>query len=141
MRFPPSNTGANLTIVSRSFDVFGSPSKGTIFVRDAFKWVPKGYGSWIYDIDKSPGMVKLRENRKYAHEVASKLVEEKRQELKDGTSRKDLLSLLGSSCVSLAQNDMWYDDRFFSQGKFHSATRLAIKRRRNYCTTSVRKYL
>lgn len=77
-----------------TFDAFGSPSKGAIFVMDALKWVPKGYGSWIYDIDKSPGMMRLRENRACAHEVASKLVEEKRQELKNGTPRKDLLSLL-----------------------------------------------
>ena len=46
-------------------------------------------------------MLNLRENKAYVHEVAARLIEEKRQEMKDGTSRKDLLSLLGSSFISL----------------------------------------
>ena len=64
---------------------------------DAFQWLPNGFGAWVYGADNRPGMVRLQENKKYAHEVATKLIEEKRQELKDGTSRKDVLSLLGSS--------------------------------------------
>jgi hypothetical protein len=67
---------------------------------DLLKWAPKGLGAWLTDRRKSPGMIKLRENKTYAHEVASKLIEEKKQEMKDGTSGKDLLSLLGPSCIS-----------------------------------------
>ena len=59
--------------------------------------------------DKRPGMVNLRKNKTYAREVGTKLIEEKRQELKDGTSRKDLLSLLGSSCVPIVKFDPWYN--------------------------------
>ena len=68
---------------------------------DCFKLAPKGTSTWISNRNKSPGMVNLRENKTYAHEVAAKLIEEKRQEMKDGTSRKDLLSSLGPSFISM----------------------------------------
>ena len=71
-------------------------TKQRLFVMDALKWAPEGFLTWFFEQDNRPGMVRLRENRTYAHEVARKLIEDKRQELKDGTSRKDLLSLLGS---------------------------------------------
>ena len=107
-----------------SFDAFGKPSKTRLFVMDAFKFAPKGFITWISDRSKSPWMVRLRENRKCAHEVAAKLIEEKRQELKDGTSRKDLLSLLGLSLVSIS----WHDNvQFSSQSKRCPTTRLAIE--------------
>lgn len=64
---------------------------------DAFRWSPTGFATWVVNRSQRPGMVNLRENRTLAREVAVKLVEEKKQGLKDGTSRKDLLSLLGSS--------------------------------------------
>ena len=66
---------------------------------NALRWAPEGFAARLFERDKSPGMVNLRKNREYAHEVATKLIEEKRQELRDGTSRKDLLSLLGPSCI------------------------------------------
>ena len=84
-----------------SFGAFGYPSKERLFVMDGFKWTPPGFATWILDKDKSPGMVNLRQNRIYAHEVAAKLVEEKRQELKGGTSRRDVMSLLGSPYSAL----------------------------------------
>jgi hypothetical protein len=93
---------------------------------DAFKWAPRGFATWVFERDQSPGIAKLRENRTYAREVAAKLIEEKKQELKNGTSRRDLLSLLGSSCVP--KLDVWYSIQFFSQGKFLLATRLETKR-------------
>ena len=67
----------------------------------ALKWAPAGFIGWMANRDKRPGAVRLRENRAHAHEVAAKLIEEKRQELKDGSSRKDVLSLLGSSMFPL----------------------------------------
>ena len=70
---------------------------------DAMKWAPEGFVAWMADRDKRPGMVGLRENRTYAHEVAAELIEEKRQELKDGSPRKDILSLLGSSMIPLSR--------------------------------------
>jgi hypothetical protein len=82
-----------------SFNAFAIPSKQLIFIVDALRWAPAGFLNWVFERDQRPGMLRLRENRTYAREVAVKLVEEKRQELKDGASRKDLLSLLGSSCV------------------------------------------
>ena len=70
---------------------------------DSFKWAPKGFGSWLLDKNESPGIVRLRENKTYTRDVAAKLIEEKKKELKDGTSRRDLLSLLGPSCLSFLQ--------------------------------------
>lgn len=76
-----------------------------MLVMDSFKWAPKGAWLWFTNRNKSPGMVKIRENKTYAHEVAAKLIEEKRQEAKDGTPRRDLLSLLGRSRVFFAAHD------------------------------------
>ena len=90
-----------MIIFFHRFDAFGGLSKERLFVMDACKWAPKGSITWIFNRSKSPWMVRLQENRKCAHEVAAKLIEEKRQELKDGTSQKDLLSLLGLSFVSI----------------------------------------
>lgn len=70
---------------------------------DALRWTPASFATWVFETDQRPGMVGLRENRKYAHEVAVELIEDKRRELKDGTSRRDVLSLLGSSCVAFIE--------------------------------------
>ena len=111
-----------------SHAAFGSLSKKNILVMDSLRLAPQGFVTRAMEWDKSPGMENLRENRKHAHEVAAKLIEEKRQELKNGTSRKDLLSLLGSSHVPFTKLDIWYDFQVFSQGKFIPATRLAVER-------------
>ena len=89
-----------MKIASHRFNAFAKPSKERLFVFDLMEWTPRAFANWVLERDQSPGMKGLRENRAYAHEVAVKLIKEKRQELKDGTSRKDLLSLLGSSRVS-----------------------------------------
>ena len=41
-------------------------------------------------------MKKVRQNGVEAHAVAKRLLDSKRQELKDGVPRKDIMSLLGS---------------------------------------------
>lgn len=97
--------GVIVTIDFHSFNVLGKPSKRRLFMMDSFKWAPKGFGSWLLDKNESPGIVRLRENKTYTRDVAAKLIEEKKKELKDGTSRRDLLSLLGPSCLSFLQHN------------------------------------
>jgi len=94
---------------------------------NALRWTPLGFATWIFERDQRPGMVKLRENRTYAHEVAAKLIEEKRQELKDGTSRRDLLSFLSPSCVLFVDLGAQCNSQLSSQGKFCSAARMAAE--------------
>ena len=72
---------------------------------DVFMWAPEGFTTWLFQQDKHPRNVKIRENTNYGREVAGKLVEEKRQELRDGTSRRDVLSLLGLSCIPFVELD------------------------------------
>jgi hypothetical protein len=91
------STGTTAVTTFHSFGAFGSLPKGRIFMLDVLGFAPNGFITWIMERDKSPGIVKLRENRAHAHEVAAKLIENKKQELKNGTPRKDLLSLLGQS--------------------------------------------
>jgi len=98
-----------------AFGIIGTLSKGRLFVLNALRWFPEGFASWIVEKDPSPGMVKLRENRKYAHEIAAKLIEEKRQELKDGTSRKDVLSLLVKASSSLRPEWRLNDEEMIAQ--------------------------
>lgn len=115
-----STTGAGVTAIIHRYAAFGSPSKGRLFLMDAFKWTPTGFATWIFERDRRPGMINVRENRRLAHEVAAKLIAEKQQELRDGDCGKDVLSLLGSSRDPFAKLDMWYNIQFFSQGKCRS---------------------
>ena len=110
-----------------SFDAFGMLSKGHIFMADALMRVPTGLATWILEMDHRPGMVKLREHGKYAREVATNLIEEKRQELKDGTSRRDIMTSLGSSRAAFMGLVTRYNFRSFSQGKFFLEARLAAQ--------------
>jgi len=58
-------------------------------------WFP-GLLPWLFDNSSDPGMRKLQRNKEEAHSVAQELLDAKRQELKAGIPRKDLMSLLGS---------------------------------------------
>ena len=60
---------------------------------DTLQFAPGVLVAWMRDRDKLTA--RLQENREFAREVSAKLIEDKKQELKNGTSRKDLLSLLG----------------------------------------------
>ena len=57
-------------------------------------WFP-GLITWVYNNSNDPGIQNLRWNKEQGRIVARKLVDLKRQELKDGTARKDIMSLLG----------------------------------------------
>jgi len=114
-------------VVSHSFEAFGVPSRGRFFIMNILGWAPEGFTTWMFERVKSPGMDNLRKNGEYGREVAAKLIEEKRQELKDGTSRKDLLSLLGPSCVSFTELGAQFNGQLFSEGEFHSTTRMAAE--------------
>ena len=124
-------------IVFHSFNAFGKLSKERQFVVDALRWTPKSLTTWYFEMDRFPGVVGLRENRAYVREVAAKLIGEKRQELKDGISQRDVLTLIGSSCVTSVRFDALYNLLSSSQGKLISETRLAAERRRNYSSSSV----
>ena len=50
------------TNTSHNFSAFGALSKKRLLVMNAFKWSPTGFTAWALDGDKSPGMVRLREN-------------------------------------------------------------------------------
>lgn len=115
--------------IFHSFGVFGVPSKVHLFMMDVLKRAPEGSATWLLERGGGPGIMKLRENKMYAHEVAAQLIEEKRQELRDGTSRKDVLSLLGSSRAAF-RSSIYVLTRSspLSQGKFRAATRLATER-------------
>ena len=112
----------------RSFEAFGVPSKERVLVMNAFRWAPEGSTTWMFERDQSPGMVNLRKNREFAHEVAAKLVEEKRQELKDGTSRRDLLSLLSPSCIPFMELGARCNAQLLSRGRFCPTARMATGR-------------
>ena len=77
-----------------SFTTFGNPSRLLVFFMAATRWFP-GLITWVYDHSNHSGMQKLRRNKDEASNVARKLLDLKRQELKDGTSRRDTMSLLG----------------------------------------------
>ena len=112
-------------IVFRSFDVFAKLSKEQIFMVDALRWTPVRFATWIFETNQRPGLVRLRENRAYGHEVAARLIEEKKQGLKDGASRKDILTLLGSSRVAFMKIDSRYNFQSFSQSEFLPEARFA----------------
>ena len=58
------------------------------------EWFP-GFITWLFDHGSHPGLQNLRDNKDQGRAVAQKLLESKRQDMKDGTVRKDVMSLLG----------------------------------------------
>jgi len=111
-----------------SFGAFGRPTKKRVFIVDFLKWAPGGFLAWYSDRDNRPGMGQLRENKMYAREVAEKLIASKRQELKDGNSQRDVLSLLGSSCSAFIRSGIHRNFKSFSEGKFCSTAGLETER-------------
>jgi hypothetical protein len=83
-----------------SDETFGNLPKGRVLFRNVARWFPNGLLTWFFERNKSPGVIKLRQNRDEAHRVARTLINAKRGELKAGTSGKDLMSSLGS-CSSI----------------------------------------
>ena len=117
------------TTIIHSFDMLAWPTKGRIFAIDAIsKFAPKGFITWMMEKDRGPAAARLRENRTYVHEVAAKLIEDKKEELKNGTLGKDVLSTIGPSRVASVKLYTWVNVQFSSQGQFCFATRLAIDR-------------
>jgi len=58
------------------------------------EWFP-GLITWLFNHGNHPGIKNLRMNVAQGRAVARKLLDSKRQELKDGAVRKDVMSLLG----------------------------------------------
>ena len=79
-----------------SFESIGNPTRSLVFFMAITKWLP-GLLTWLHDNSSHPGMQNLRQNRDQVRSIARKLLDSKRQELKDGTSTKDIMSLLGLS--------------------------------------------
>jgi len=72
-------------------------------------WFP-GLITWIFSISGDPGLQNLRQNKHQGRVAARKLLDAKRQELKDGTARKDVMSLLGSLLPSFTPVRMFIED-------------------------------
>jgi len=68
-----------------------------MFVSDVAQYFPYGIITWLFEKDKKPGSVKIRENREQAHVVARALIDAKRENMRNGDQGKDVLSLL-SKC-------------------------------------------
>ena len=73
----------------------GGLSRSILFFTAIAKWFP-GLITWLSDHSSDPGVQNLRWNKAQGRIVARKLLDSKRQELKDGVARKDFMSLLGS---------------------------------------------
>lgn len=77
--------------------LFGHPPRGRVFFQNITRYLPRGVLTWLTERGKEESLVMLRQNRAEVHRVARKLIELKKEELRAGTSRRDVLSLLGSS--------------------------------------------
>ncbi|KAF9789640.1 cytochrome P450 [Thelephora terrestris] len=90
-------------------DTFGTtPLLSDIFVSDASRYLPHGFMTWLFERDTSPGRAPMRDNAKYAREVAKELIDAKRQNIENGEIGKDLLGLLmkGSGDVDGEMDDV-----------------------------------
>jgi len=91
--YPIANSGW-----SHSNSAFGTkPPPVKMFISDVAKHFPFGIMTWLFEKDKGPGSVKIRENRKQAHAVARILIDAKREDMRNGDQGKDVLSLLSGS--------------------------------------------
>jgi len=101
--------------MSLTFGAIGRPSKRRVFMLSALRWAPKDFIAWVFERDKHPGMVMTRKNREYAQQVSTKLIEEKREELKNGASQRDILSLLVKSSSALRPEWRLNDEEIVAQ--------------------------
>ena len=77
---------------------FGTkPPLSQMFISDVAQYFPYGVISWLFEKDKGPGSIKMRENRKQTHAVARSLIDAKRENMRNGDQGKDVLSLLSES--------------------------------------------
>jgi len=100
MRFYPRGTSYRLVdlVWSYSNTAFGTkPPPVKMFIADAAQYFPFGVMTWLFEKDKQPGSVKIRENKKQAHALARVLIDAKRENMRNGDQGKDVLSLL-SKC-------------------------------------------
>jgi len=65
-----------------------------MFVTNVAQYFPYGIISRFFEMDKKPGSVKIRENRKQVRAVARALIDAKRENIRNGDQGKDILSLL-----------------------------------------------
>ena len=68
-----------------------------MFITDVAQYLPYGVLTWLFDKDRKPGSVKIRENRKQIRSIARTLIDAKRENMRNGDRGKDLLSLLSRS--------------------------------------------
>ena len=87
-----------------------------------------GLMTWVYDNFKYPEMQRIRQNKEEARSIARKLLDSKRQELKDGAPRKDVMSLLGLLSLSFTSSCVVVESPSSSQGQCFSAPGLEIVR-------------
>ena len=95
------NDPSRLTVFC-SVGAFGNPPRARVFFQNVANWLPSGLITWFFERNQSPGLVNLRQNRDEAYRIAWALIDAKREEVKAGTSRRDVMGLLGSN--SSAQN-------------------------------------
>ena len=91
-----------------SFAAFRNPSRLLVLSMTITGWFP-GLITWLFDNSKDPGMQQLRWNKEQGRIVARKLLDSKRQELKDGVARRDVMSLLGLFLATLVSAHLAVD--------------------------------
>jgi len=95
---------------------FGAPSRFLILLTSIVGKFP-GLLFWLATNNSSndPGIQNLRRNKEEAHRVARQLLESKRQELKAGAPRKDIMSLLVKSSDSQREDWRLTDEEVMAQ--------------------------
>ena len=90
--------------VCRLRGISGTVSRGLLFFVNASRWIPERMLPWMLEHSKRPELVRLRHNRALVRELARDLVESKKREAKEGATRGDIMSLLGTfNKVSMGQ--------------------------------------
>jgi len=79
------------------YSTFGVMTRGQVLFMGLCRHLPGWLIRPMFEAGSGPVLQKVRENRDHAHRVARDLIEQKRQEMVVGQSKKDVLSLLGAS--------------------------------------------
>ena len=78
----------------------GVPSRLKLLIIAMSPYLPYRILDLMYDYFPGEGLARARENRRSATQAAKDLVESKIQEIRDGKSGRDILSLLGAFPLS-----------------------------------------
>jgi len=80
-------------------EAFGVPNQAAIFMQEVMGWLPVRVAGLFYDYAPVAELKRIRYVTEVGFRAAQEMIDNKLEEMNDGKSKKDILSLLGTFLV------------------------------------------